>query len=227
MAHRGRLRSTPVSSFRRQWLSPLTYKVPPLETQNSNSEPALQRDSLTGAAQWPGVLVRSGMAMLGKGRALAVGGTLVNPTRKAPCHSGTCCSTLRQSFSWTFSGRLLNTRPFLNVCPILLASCPPRLSWTMSPTAWTWKDRGPRQDGPHLCDLANTGKHKHGYSQGPSICFGNICKTAVGYLIHNYVRWYLLKAALPILNENPKCEWVIIFTCSVNHLFCYWILLLL
>lgn len=154
MAHSGWLRSTPVSSLC-SLLLPVTYKLPPAETQNSSSEPALQRDSCTGAAQCPWVSVRLGMAMRGRGRDLAEGGTVVKPTRRAPCQLNESFSTLRRILSWIFTGRLLNTRPFLNVFFVFSARRHPWLRRTMSPTTRGWKVRGPRQDRPHLCDVSD------------------------------------------------------------------------
>lgn len=156
MAHSGWLRSTPVSSL---WCLPLllaTCTVPPLDTQNSSSDPGWQQFSSTGAAQCPELLVRLGMAMQGRGRDLAEGGTVVKPTRRAPCQLNRFFSTLSRILSLTLTGRLLNTRPFWNVCTFLSASRPPSLRRTLSPTTCLWKVRGPRQVRPHLCDVSDT-----------------------------------------------------------------------
>lgn len=153
MAQSGRLRSTPSSILCCMPLLFATYTLPPLVTQNCSSEPTEQYESCTGAAQCPGVSVRLGMAM--QGRDLAAGGTVVKPTRRAPCHLKVSFSTFSRILSLTLSGRLLNTRPFLNVCAALSASRPPSLRRTLSPTAWQWKVRGPRQVRPHLCDVSD------------------------------------------------------------------------
>lgn len=114
--------------------------------------PACVRYSGTGAAQCPGFSVRSGMAIGGRGSGLAAGCTLVKPTRRPPCHLAVLLPSIRQILSWIFSGRLLNTRPFLNVVALLVASLKPWLRETSSPTAWQWKVRGPRQEWLHQCD---------------------------------------------------------------------------
>ena len=135
MNHSGWLRSTPSSSLCSLMLLLVTYTVPPEETQNSSSEPAWQWDSCTGAAQCPKVVVRLGMAMAGRGRDLCEGDTLVKPTRRTPCQLNKSFSTLRRILSWIFTGRLLNTRPLLNVPPVLSASRHPWLRRTLCPTA--------------------------------------------------------------------------------------------
>lgn len=149
MAHRGQLRSTPSSSLCCRPLAFLKYNVPPLETQNSSFEPGRQQVSGTGAAQWPGRSVRSGMAR--EGRALAIGSTLVKPTRMAPCQVSLHNSTRRRTLSWGRTGRLLNTRPCLKVTPVLSARLAPWLRLTKAPTASLWKVKGPRQWGPQMC----------------------------------------------------------------------------
>lgn len=154
MAHSGLLRFTPVSSLCCLMLWLVTY-MEPSESQNSSSEPAWQWDPGTGAAQWPWMSVRLGMAMVGRGRDLSEGGTLVKPTRIAPCQMNKSFSTLRRIFSRIFTGRLLNTRPFLNVFVVLSARRHPLLRLTMSPTARGWKVKGPRQDRPHLRDVSD------------------------------------------------------------------------
>lgn len=134
MAHRGWLRSTPVSSSCCLPLLLETCTVPPLDTQNSSSDPAWQQFSSTGAAQCPELVVRLGIAMQGRGRNLVEGGTVVKPTRRAPCQLNRSFSTLSRILSLILTGRLLNTRPFLNVCTVLSASRPPSLRQTLSPT---------------------------------------------------------------------------------------------
>lgn len=157
--------------------------VPPWETQNSSTEPSLQQDSCTMAAQCPWVLVRLGMAMQGRGRALATGDTLVKPTRRAPCQLNKFFSTLRRIFSWILTGRLLNTRPFLKVLSVLSASRHPWLSLTMVPTAWRWKARGPRQDSLHLCDLLNPTAARQQKHDSGSWCSK-----------HVYIQWILFQS---------------------------------
>lgn len=148
MAHSGLLRSTPESSLYVMLLLWM-YMEPPLDTQSSSLKPTCMRCSGTGAAQCPGLSVRSGMAIGARGSDLAAGCTLVKPTRRAPCHLAVLPPNFRQIISWIFSGRLLNTRPFLNVVALLVASLKPWLRETSSPTAWQWKVRGPRQERPH------------------------------------------------------------------------------
>lgn len=151
MAHSGLLRSTPVC-IRHFSLLLWMYMEPPWDTHNSSSESVWLKGSGTGAAQWPGQSVRSGMAKGGSGSCLAAGSTVVKPTRRAPSQ---CCvepTNFKWILSWISTARLLNTRPFLNVVAGLVASREPWLRETFSPTAWLWKLRSPRQELLHWCD---------------------------------------------------------------------------
>lgn len=157
MAQSGLLTSTPRRIATVLFLLTACRTIFPLEdTQNLSSEPSAHQDSSTAAAQWPGFSLRSGMAMGGRGRPLAAGCTLVKPTRIPPCQSDEDLITIRWILSLTPTGRLLNTRPFLNVAPVLVASRQSWLRLTFSPKTWQWKVRGPRQDPPQLWDIMDS-----------------------------------------------------------------------
>lgn len=129
-------------------LSVWIRRYPVCVIQNVSSVRGKQRFSGIGIAQNPCRSVRSGMAREHMGP--VPGGTLVRPSRSAPCHSATERSMRMRTFSPTCSGRLLKVTPWWNDCGFLVARRSPALSFMCCPLTWGWKVSGPRQLFPHV-----------------------------------------------------------------------------